>query len=267
VENSADSVFCSHGAGFTVKWDEVKDYMHLPSILRPKKEQAEQIHNTRTQSVSASDDELLEIFERTYGKVETKLPNQKLHTQKENPYVYKAKKADNRKEYLLIDGYNIIFAWDTLNKLAQDNLESARMKLIERICTYKLFKSCEIILVFDAYKVKGNIGEKELINGIYVVYTKESQTADAYIEKTAKELEKNYKVTVATSDGLEQLIIFGSGASRMPARHLEADVIQAEKHVKEVVKKYNLEANASGFNKILEEKLSEIPDFTDEEND
>ena len=126
-------------------------------------------------------------------------------------------------------------------------------------------KALALKWMFDTMPVY--IGEKELINGIYVVYTKESQTADAYIEKTAKELEKNYKVTVATSDGLEQLIIFGSGASRMPARHLEADVIQAEKHVKEVVKKYNLEANASGFNKILEEKLSEIPDFTDEEND
>ncbi len=267
TENTADSVFCSHGAGFTVKWNEVKDYMHLPSVLSSKKEESVTTEERRNNKIFASDDELLEIFERTYGKVETKIPNQKLHTQKEKPYVYKAKKADNRKEYLLIDGYNIIFAWNELKKLAEENLESARIKLIEKIATYKLFKPFEIILVFDAYKVKGNIGEKEFINGINVVYTKESQTADAYIEKTAKELEKNYKVTVATSDGLEQLIIFGSGANRMPARYLEDDVLQTEKNIQNIVAKYNLEANATGFKKILEEKIAEISDFEGINND
>ncbi len=265
--NTADSVFCSHGAGFTVKWNEVKDYMHLPSILNVKKEEKIQNVKERSHSVSASDEELLEIFERTYGKIERKIPTHKLHTQKEYVYVQKAKKTDKRKEYLLIDGYNIIFSWEDLKKLAEDNLETAREILVERMCTYKLFKPFEIILVFDAYKVKGNIGEKEFINGINVVYTKESQTADAYIEKTTKELEKNYKVTVATSDSLEQLIIFGSGANRMPSRHLEDDVKNIYQNIHSLVDKYNIETNTSKIYNILQEKLSQISIIEDDDND
>ncbi len=256
TENTADSVFCSHGAGFHVKWNEVPDYMHLDSILKPKKTE-EKTAVVRSASVSAGDEELLRIFERTYGKVETKLPTRAMHTQKEvkpgKGGGHSAKKYE--KSYLLIDGYNMIFAWDSLKKIAAESLEDARRELVERLSVYKVFKDSEIILVFDAYKVKGNRGEVEREKGITIVYTKESQTADAYIEKTAKELTKNYHVTVATSDALEQLIIFGSGAFRMPARHLEEEVIAVEKGVRRMVETYNLETDNSGFLKVLEEKL------------
>lgn len=267
TDNTADSVFCSHGTGFTVKWNEVKDYMHLPSVLNVKKEEKIQVTKEKVNKITASDDELLEIFERTYGKIERKIPVQNFHTQKEHIYVYKPQKSDNRKEYLLIDGYNIIFSWNDLKNLAEENLENARQALIEKICTYKLFKPFEIILVFDAYKVKGNIGDKEFINGINVVYTKESQTADAYIEKTTKELEKNYRVTVATSDGLEQLIIFGSGANRMSARHLEDDINKIQESIRVIVDKYNLETTTSKIYNILQEKLSQISIIEDDDND
>ena len=258
IENTADSVFCSHGAGFNVSWDEVCDYMHLESILKPKKQEPEKIIQRGGTSIAASDDELLKIFEKTYGKVETKLPTYALKTRKEAEKPYKsANRKKHEKDYLLIDGYNIIFSWEELKSLAQDNLEAARNALVERISVYKVFKGCEIIVVFDAYKVKGNRGEVEEEKGISIVYTKESQTADAYIEKTAKELTKNYNVTVATSDGAEQLIIFGSGAYRMPASHLEDEVKKVEENVKGLMEKVNEETAASGFLKVLEEKLAE----------
>lgn len=260
IYNSADSVFCSHGAGFNVKWNEVADYMHLESVLKPKKQEIEREAVARNSNIHASDAELLKIFEKTYGKVETKLPTYAMHTKKEVvalPKQYKSRKK-YEKDYMLIDGYNIIFAWKSLKEIAKDNLEMARNRLIERISVYKVFKGCEIIVVFDAYKVKGNRGEVETQSGITIVYTKESQTADAYIEKAAKELTKNYNVTVATSDGTEQLIIFGSGAYRMPASHLEAEVADVEKNVSQMVEKYNLETKNSGFLKVLEEKMAEL---------
>lgn len=258
IENTADSVFCSHGAGFNVPWTEVTAYMHLDSVLKPKKAEAE-AEVVRSSTVLASDSELLRIFERTYGKVERKIPQQAVRYSAKTPE-YKPSKAKKQPEqsYLLIDGYNIIFAWDDLKALAKDSLEAARNALVERLCAYKIFKEYEIILVFDAYKVKGNRGEVECINGITVVYTKESQTADAYIEKTVKELRKNYKVTVATSDGLEQIIIFGSGAYRMPARILLEDVERVEAQVEQMVERYNLSVENSDYLKVLQRKLEEL---------
>ena len=260
VENTADSVFCDHGAGFNVKWDEVTKYMHLESILKPKKAEEEPKTIVRSNGVTGTDAELLKIFEKTYGKVETKLPTYTMHTRKDTPKESKPYKVKKRhdKDYLLIDGYNIIFAWDDLKKTAENNLEDARRDLTERISVYKIFKGCEIILVFDAYKVKGNRGEVEKFGGITIVYTKESQTADAYIEKAAKELTKNYNVTVATSDSMEQLIIFGSGAYRMTAKQLQQEVSDVEKGVRKFVEQYNIEPENSDFMKMLEEKLGEF---------
>ena len=262
TENTADSVFCSHGAGFTVKWDEVTEHMHLESVLKPKRQAEEKTVAVPTASGRyASDDELLKIFERTYGKVERKNPNQMLRTPKSVPQNGGAKPKKVKsfdKEYLLIDGYNIIFAWDYLKKLAADNLDAARGSLIDRISAYRMFRDCEIILVFDAYKVKGNKGETERVDGITVVYTREAQTADAYIEKTAKELSRNYKVTVATSDGLEQMIIFGSGAYRLPARALLEDVKRVEARVREIIGQYSIEAENTEFLKTIRHKLEEM---------
>jgi predicted RNA-binding protein with PIN domain len=259
TENTPDSVFCSHGAGFHVKWNEVSEYMHLESIIKPKKTE-EKKSVVRSASVSANDEELLRIFERIYGKVKTKLPDRAMYTPKEvkpgQGKKHGVKKYD--KSYLLIDGYNMIFAWDSLKKIAKDSLEDARRELIERLSVYKVFKDDEIIIVFDAYKVKGNRGEEEREKGLTIVYTKEAQTADAYIEKTAKELTKEYNVTVATSNALEQLIIFGSGAFRLPARMLEEDVINVENSVRKMVEVYNLRTENSGFLRALEEKLSQL---------
>ncbi len=259
VENTADSVFCSHGAGFTVKWNEVQEHMHLESVLKPRRQSAESTKTAGGSASFASDEELIKIFEKTYGKIKQRDPNKTLNTPKAHSSVPKPhKKAEARDEYMLIDGYNIIFAWDELKELAKDSLEAARMKLVERISAYKNFKQCEIIVVFDAYRVKGNIGEVETVDGITVVYTKEAQTADAYIEKTAKELSKKYNVTVATSDGLEQMIIFGSGAFRMSADMLHREVCETENTIKELVKEYNLKSDSSDFLRVIYEKMQEM---------
>ncbi len=266
VENTADSVFCSHGAGFLVKWNQVPEYMHLESVLKPEKA-TEKTKTVRQEVSFADDEELMQIFERTYGKIKTKLPGRAMHTPKEHQPDRKPGRSTKKydKSYLLIDGYNMIFAWDSLKKIATDSLESARQALIDRLSVYNVFKDEEIILVFDAYKVKGNLGEVERENGISVVYTKESQTADAYIEKTAKELTENYHVTVATSDALEQLIIFGSGALRMPAKHLEEELINVENNVRQMVKDNNLKPENSALLKSLEEKLEKLIIFDVEE--
>ena len=259
IENTADSVFCSHGAGYNVRWDEVTEHMHLESILKPKKTAEVSEGGARYANISASDDELLKIFERTYGKIQETNPNRTMRTQNDvhtgsSKGAYTPKKAP-QKEYLLVDGYNIIFAWDELKKISADNLEAARNKLIEKMLTYKMFRECEIIIVFDAYKVKGNRGEVEKHDSITVVYTKEAQTADAYIEKAAKELSRNYKVTVATSDGLEQLIIFGSGAYRMPARILQQNVETVEDNIRSMLDSYNINSENMDFLRVLKGKL------------
>ena len=261
IENTADSVFCSHGAGFNVKWNEVTQHMHLESILKPHKNTSVSKNGGGAVSSSVSDDELMNIFERTYGKIQTTNPNLVLRTEKNTSSDnnnYHHKKQVSQKEYLLIDGYNIIFAWEDLKKLSNDSLETARSKLIEQISTYKIFKKYEIILVFDAYKVKGNRGEVEQIDGITVVYTKEAQTADSYIEKTAKILSRDYKVTVATSDELEQLIIFGSGALRMPARILQKEVEDVHLNIRQMLDSFNISSENAEFLKIIKNKFKNL---------
>jgi predicted RNA-binding protein with PIN domain len=210
-----------------------------------------------------SDDVLMNIFERTYGKIQVKNPNYVMKTEK-TPVLSDVKhskaKQSPQKEYLLIDGYNAIFAWDELKKISRDNLEAARNKLIEKISTYKIFKKFDIIIVFDAYKVKGNRGEVENIDDITIVYTKEAQTADSYIEKTAKLLSRDYKVTVATSDGLEQLIIFGSGALRMPVRILQKEVEDIEHNISQMLDSYNISSENTDFLRVFKNKFNKRKD-------
>ena len=237
LANSADSVFCAHGAGFAVKWNEVKDYMHLPSVLAPEKRADEQPQQVRRSTASASydDKELMAIFERTYGKI-NRDPRNAMVTEKkrsEKEYVYKPVQTGD--EYLLVDGYNIIFAWDELNRLAKDDLELARNTLINAMCNYRGFTSCKLILVFDAYKVRGNVRDIEEINGITVIYTKEAETADMYIEKASHELSKKHRVRVATSDRLEQIIILGGGAYRMSASEFHDEVMRTEKEIRDII--------------------------------
>lgn len=236
LDNSADSIFCSHGAGFAVKWDDVKNYMHLPSVLAPDKPPEQEVPVQRSFAPKQYDDkELMAIFERTYGKI-NRDPRNALVTEKKKPekeYVYKPVYQGD--EYLLVDGYNIIFAWDELNKLAKDDLELARQTLINAMCNYRGFSSCELILVFDAYKVKGAVREVEQINGITVIYTKEAETADMYIEKASHELSKKHRVRVATSDRLEQIIILGSGAYRMSASEFHDEVMRTENEIRQII--------------------------------
>lgn len=238
IENTADSVFCSHGSGFNVKWDKVFEHMHIPAMKRGQEQLAPTVREYR--SIAAGEDELLRIFEQTYGKIKRRTP-QVLRTQKLPSAKFKAKQMPQGPEYLLIDGYNIIFAWDSLKKIAAESLDDARTVLIDRICSYQAMKKNNVILVFDAYKVKGMQREVDKIHGISVVYTKEAETADAYIEKATEQLCKSYRVRVATSDNLEQMIIFGHGARRVTAHELLDEVEQVEEEIRRFMQKNNKE--------------------------
>ena len=246
IENPSDSVFCSHGAGHNIKWNEVKKYMHLPSALeqpKPKPLTREKmIAECRTQEdFFILDKELLRIFEQTYGPVRkrTEAESKRHFSAPSDPKYQKQKPTYDGTEYVLVDGYNVIFSWEKLNGLAQTNLDGARTALINILCNYQGFRQCELIVVFDAYRVKGNHREVEQINGISVVYTKEAETADMYIEKTSHKLAKNNRVRVVTSDGLEQIIILGNGALRVSSRAFLDEVRAAEEEIRQIISEEN----------------------------
>ena len=243
TENTADSVFCSHGAGHTVRWDEVPGMAHIVTdVLKPADAPDEPIvTRQRSEAYRGSllqDKELMRIFEMTYGPIKRK-NGEAMHTPKsagsERIKPPKAVPLPEGPEYLLVDGYNIIFAWEELAKLARTDLDAARHRLIQILCNYQGYRRCELILVFDAYKVKGNPGSIERQHGIHVVYTKEAETADMYIEKVTHTLAKEHRVRVATSDGLEQIIILGHGAVRVPARQFREEVEQVERAIREIL--------------------------------
>ncbi|MBQ7835409.1 MAG: TetM/TetW/TetO/TetS family tetracycline resistance ribosomal protection protein [Ruminiclostridium sp.] len=235
IDNPADSVFCSHGAGFAVKWHDVPEYAHintgLSGVAEEQEEQSKRVVNEFKEQ-KATDKELMAIFERTYGKINRDERSAMRTEKKREPKPYKGTALPAGPEYLLVDGYNIIFAWDKLKAMAEDNLDLARSELINILCNYQGFKRCELIVVFDAYKVKGNRGEVEQIGGISVVYTKEAETADMYIEKATRKLGGKHRVRVATSDRLEQLIILGSGAHRVSASEFLKEVEETEKAIR-----------------------------------
>lgn len=270
LENPTGSVFCAHGAGFLVEWNEVNNHMHMESVWQPKETEKQEVSkekpgvskdkqevskekpeiskdkkatvNSHTSFVGSwqEDKELEDIFIRTFGPIR----------QKQNPYQsgfgYEKKKdtiekmqmkqqIDRKeavKEYLLVDGYNIIFSWEELNELAKENIDAARNKLMDILCNYQGFKQCILILVFDAYKVKGGLGEVLDYHNIHVVYTKEAETADAYIEKITHEIARTHHVTVATSDALEQLIIMGQGAARLSADDLKEEIDRIREQIR-----------------------------------
>ncbi len=239
TENTPDSVFCSHGAGFNVKWNEVEDYMHLESGMKAEDDITETRVRDYITSV-ASDTELMRIFEKTYGPIKrnehTAMEIRK--TSDEIKKTVKRKPHEKGENYILIDGYNIIFAWEDLKKQAEQDLDLARNSLIERICNYQGFWGINVILVFDAYKVKGNLGEIEKVHNVDVVYTKEAETADMYIEKITRTLGKKHRVRVATSDNLEQIIILGSGAVRVSAEEFLKEVEETENKIKKFLENY-----------------------------
>ena len=246
--NPCDSVFCSHGAGHTVRWDEVKNHMHLSSALRESsapatggEEHIIRIRKHNRGDLFASDKELMRIFEQTYGPVlKRELPPLKrVFKAPSGESGKKSRKAPNfdGAEYLLVDGYNVIFAWEHLKALPFDG---AREALINILCNFQGYKKCVLIVVFDAYKVKGGKGAVEKVNGISVVYTKEAETADMYIEKVSHKLAKNNRVRVVTSDALEQLIILGNGALRVSSRAFLEEVRQAEEEIRSLLSDENL---------------------------
>lgn len=241
LENPTGSVFCSHGAGFNVKWDEVENYMHIPYQFKPKNENIEKKIEKTT--YSNEDEELENIFIRTYGPIkqhQTNTLTKKIISNTTYKYM---------PECLLVDGYNIIHSWPELKELAKDNLDAARKRLIDIMCNYQGYKKCILILVFDAYKVKNNLGSSYKYHNIYIVYTKEAQTADMYIERTTHELASKYNITVATSDALEQLIVLGQGGKRISSRELRLEV---EKLDKEKLEEYRRK-QAKGYNYLLED--------------
>ena len=241
TENTADSVFCGHGAGFTVKWNEAPALMHIPPVLRPKapaQPHAESRPRTAAKPYTGTleeDKELEAIFVRTFGPIRRRdLVDSALARR---PREASAQAEPPVQDYLLVDGYNIIFAWDELKELARENIDAARAALADILCNYQGFRQCRVILVFDAYKVRGGRGEVQQYGGICIVYTKEAETADMYIEKATYQLAGRHRVRVATSDGAEQLIILGHGALRMSARALKEEIELADRQIAEILAK------------------------------
>lgn len=242
MENPTGSVFCAHGAGFVVNWDEVDTYAHIQTELGLEETEQETVLQTQPaqpyksfDEIRLDQEELEEIFTRTYGPIrrERNAFQKTSRTVTAPASPRKSKPKEPEKEYLLVDGYNIIFAWEDLNELAKVNIEGARNKLMDILCNYQGYKKCTLILVFDAYKVEGGQGSVQKYHNIHVVYTKEAETADQYIEKTVHEIGKKYHVTVATSDALEQVIILGQGADRLSARNLREEIQRMKEEIRE----------------------------------
>ena len=240
LDNPADSVFCAHGAGFVVPWDQVRSHMHVDSgwgkSTRPEQEAA--VPQRRAMAYRATleeDAELLKIFERTYGPIKRDPLAAFRPVQKRERPDFAAEQWEIAPEYLLVDGYNIIFAWDELNALSKESLDAARHKLMDILCNYQGYQKCVLILVFDAYRVPGSPGAIEQYHNIHVVYTKEAETADMFIERVTHEIGKSRRVRVATSDGMEQVIILGHGALRVSARMFHEEVQNVEKQIRALV--------------------------------
>lgn len=236
LENTPDSVFCAHGAGFNVKWDKVHEYMHIESCLMQEKTPYEVTLNQRNFHID--DKELEAIMEREFGP--DKHPYYRYsHNKTPQKPVATEYNPVQRKRYVVVDGYNVIFAWDNLKKLAEDNLSDARDKLMDMLCNYSAFTKCETVLVFDAYKVPGNTGKKYNYNNIRVVYTKERELGDNYIEKLISDIGKNENVRVVTSDNLIQLSAVRYGVLRVSAKEFEREVNKVDQLIDEMLEKIN----------------------------
>ena len=244
LDNPADSVFCAHGAGFVVPWEQVRSHMHVDSgwgkskpaetdaVAASVRQAGRQRRAAAYRATLEEDAELLKIFEQTYGPIKRDPLAAFRPVQKKERPDFAAEQWTLAPEYLLVDGYNIIFAWDELNALSKESLDAARKKLADILCNYQGFKKCVVILVFDAYRVPGSPGSIEQYHNIHIVYTKEAETADMFIEHVTHEIGKDRRVRVATSDGMEQIIILGHGALRVSARMFHEEVKEVEKEIK-----------------------------------
>lgn len=265
LENPTGSVFCAHGAGFVVPWNEVEDYMHLEGADRggasgEEEETPAYIPPRSAYAGSYEDDkELQEIFERTFGPVKEKRAMTGKRTISSQPsHSYYTPKKKSGEEYLLVDGYNVIFAWEDLRELAEANLHAAKDKLMDILSNYQGYKKCTLILVFDAYKVEGHQEEVLKYHNIYVVYTKEAETADQYIEKTVHKIGRQNQVTVATSDRLEQIIIMGQGAQRISAKGFREEIEETNRQLRLDWHQHRQSSRNYLFDHISEELAQEM---------
>lgn len=287
LDNPGDSVFCSHGAGYVVKWDQVRTHMHVDSGLRlaPVTEKHSAASSVSLSSGSASsgslssdsassydslslgsasrdsrqlDEELQAIFERTYGPIKQREPLQRPVLRRESQEFRKPSslsQQDSGPEYLLVDGYNVIFAWDELKEAAKDSLDMARTLLMDILCNYQGLRDCILILVFDAYKVPRGSESTVSYNNIHVVYTKEGQTADAYLERLTYEIAKKHRVRVVSSDSAVQFIILGHGALRLSANSFKAEVEQAEGQIAAILREKNRTVSSRPMQTALDQAM------------
>ena len=239
TENTPDSVFCSHGAGVTIKWDKVPDYMHLEPSLRPDRtlEDPPTVPRVYTRNLDIDDKELEAIFTRTFGPIKDRARDAFLS--QKAPAVPQRVIAPPKQQYLIVDGYNMIFAWDVTRDLAKDSIDAARQRLMDILSNYRAYKGCELVLVFDAYKVKGGRGARSDYHGMHVVYTKENETGDAFIEKLVEDIGQSYTVRVATSDALIQLSALRKGVLRVSAAELWREVEEVGRRIDQAVADYN----------------------------
>jgi len=271
--NPADSVFCSHGAGVVIPWRDVREHMHIQPETRaayiiPQAQEAVQRKSSAYHGTREEDKELMAVFERTYGPVKNRSFFEPVRKEEKRPENIAVPEA--AKEYLLVDGYNIMFAWEELKQAAAQNLDHARQMLMDVLCNYRSMQSAEVIVVFDAYKVQGSLGLVEKYNNIYVIYTKEAETADAYIEKATYEISRRHRVRVATSDGLEQRIILGNGALRVSAQEFRREVEAARVELDVLLRQNNRRAPSDTVEKAMmdawkKKRISQQKEKTDKE--
>ena len=257
TDNPADSVFCSHGAGYVVSWREAAEHMHLRAGADRDTEWEEEEKpacSSAPQDSLEEDRELLRIFERTYGPIK---PRAILPRKPEAQRTETVTAPDPADEYLLVDGYNIIFAWDELKETARMDLSAARDQLIALMCDFNGVRNLRLILVFDAYRVPGGRGAVEKHGNIDIVYTKEAETADAYIEKAAYKLSEHYRVRVATSDGMEQLIILAGGALRISAREFHREVEQTEGEIRDFLERNAMKTAVNPVSEAMRDAMAQ----------
>ena len=235
VENTPHSVFCAHGAGFTVKWNEVPEYMHLSSGLQQDKTPDAPVQPVvRTRNLDIDDKELEAIMRREFGEI--KRPQYSSGRQAMQAERMQ-REPITKKDYIIVDGYNLIFAWEDLSELAATDLDNARQVLLDRLANYRAFRGCELVVVFDGYKVKGSKGSREDHHDVHVAYTAENETGDMYIEKLANSIGRNYRVRVVTSDGLIQLSALRSGVLRMSSKEFQSEVNSILAQIRQVIEK------------------------------
>ena len=242
LDNTPDSVFCSHGAGMNVKWNEVPSYMHLESVLREKREEAPAPVRVRTRNLDLDEKELQKIIEREFG------PDKR--TLYRPPVQVEAREVSlppQKKEYLIVDGYNLIFSWDGLREQAKNDLSGARERLLDLLSNYCGYHPCELVVVFDSYRVKGGIGSKTRRDQLRVVYTKENESADLYIETLVGQIGRNYAVRVVTSDGLIQLSALRSGVLRVSAAEFLRQIEAVNEQIAAFIRQLHEEARRAAL--------------------